>query len=157
MIEIWKPVVGFENEYCVSNNGRIKSLPKKTRKGIRDIKINYTQGYAYVHLCKDKNVTKYRVHRLVALAFISNPLNLPQVNHIDKNRSNNQMDNLEWVTAQRNIEHSIAKSWEFIKNGEPIEIFNMRKYCRENNLKHQYFSLLKQGRLQEYAGFTCPC
>lgn len=156
MIETWKPVVGFENEYSISNTGRVISFPKKTRKGSRELKPYYTQGYAYVHLCKDRTITKYRIHRLVATAFIDNPLNLPQVNHIDKDRSNNNVSNLEWVTAQRNIEHSIAKTWEFMKDGALVEILNIRKYCRENNLKHQYFSLLNQGRMKEYAGFTKP-
>jgi hypothetical protein len=153
MIE-WKPVIGYENEYLISNNGEIKSLPKKTRRGERFIKPQYTHGYAYVQLCKDKIITKKRIHRLVAEAFLENPEKLPQVNHKDHIRSNNHFSNLEWVTAQQNNEHGQAKTWIGKLNGIPVEIFNIRKFCRENNLIHQYFSLLTSGKRKEYAGYT---
>ena len=95
MIE-WKPVIGYENEYLISNNGEIKSLPKRTRRGERFIKPQYTHGYAYVQLCKDKIITKKRIHRLVAEAFLENPEKLPQVNHKDHIRSNNHFSNLQF-------------------------------------------------------------
>lgn len=89
------------------------------------------RGYYGVKL---RNRTYY-VHRLIAEAFIPNPDNLPQVNHIDKDRSNNSIDNLEWCSPQHNIEHSLAKSFIIEnKNGERFEVFNLNKWCRENNL-----------------------
>jgi hypothetical protein len=75
------------------------------------------------------------VHRLIAEEFIPNPNNYPQVNHIDKDRINNMIDNLEWCNPQQNVEHSLAKVFTIEnKNGETFEIFNLTKWCKENNL-----------------------
>lgn len=103
MTEIWKPVVGFEGLYEVSNLGRVKSLYdqfKRPRVLIRKLSSN-TLGYKVLEL-KGK---QYLAHRLVAMAFIENPQNKPFVNHKDSNPSNNHVDNLEWVTQSENIQH----------------------------------------------------
>ena len=103
MTEIWKPVVGLEGLYEVSNLGRVKSLYdqfKRPRVLIRKLSSN-TRGYKVLEL-KGK---QYFAHRLVAMAFIENPQNKPFVNHKDSNPSNNHVDNLEWVTQSENIQH----------------------------------------------------
>lgn len=115
LIEIWKPVKGFEGLYEVSNTGFVKSLPrvKVNNKGKqitkeRILKFNdFNNGYLKVPLTNGNHIKRYYlVHRLVAEAFIDNPNNLPQVNHIDGNKENNHVSNLEWCTREDNIKHA---------------------------------------------------
>lgn len=112
MIETWKDIPKYEGLYQVSNMGRIKSLKRKTLNGkclydkILNNRINHN-GYLMIFLSKNKKIKGYRIHRLVAQAFIPNPDNLPQVNHIDKNKTNNRINNLEWCTAKYNTQHAI--------------------------------------------------
>ena len=99
--EIWKHIQGYESSYAVSNRGRVMNLKKnKVLKPIVD-----GAGYVYVNLRQKK----HRLHRLVAQAFLGNPENLPQVNHIDEDPTNNDVSNLEWCTASHNAKHSIHK------------------------------------------------
>lgn len=101
--EIWKEIQGFEGLYAVSNRGRVMNI--MSGKVLKN-RIN-TVGYSTVALCKgDGTSKKIDVHRLVAKAFIENPDNLPQVNHIDENKRNNNVSNLAWVTASQNQRHS---------------------------------------------------
>ena len=115
MKEIFKPVVGYEGLYEVSNLGRVKCLektgPNPITKGIRVYpeKIMKTRtdrdGYTTIGLNDETNGRKKKystVHRLVAKAFLPNPENRPEVNHKDHNRSNNELANLEWSTLQEN-------------------------------------------------------
>ena len=99
MQEIWKRIDGFPN-YSVSNLGKV--MNNNTGKLIKPYNMN---GYVQVTLRHCGNSVKRTVHRLVALSFILNPENKPQVNHIDGNRSNNRVDNLEWCTAHENNLH----------------------------------------------------
>ena len=98
MDEIWKPVVGYEGLYEVSNFGRVRSL---RRNKILKLK-NEVDGYIRVTLCNGGTEKLYQVHRLVAQAFIPNPDNLPQINHKDEVKSNNIVTNLEWCTVHYN-------------------------------------------------------
>jgi len=103
-----KKIQGFEN-YEVDELGQVWSLPKKTRKGTRLIKalLHPKTGYMYLDLCKEGMIKKFTVHRLVALAYLPNPENKPQVNHINGDKTDNRLVNLEWCTRSENQKHSI--------------------------------------------------
>ena len=97
-----KPIENFE-EYLISDSGAVFSTKSEKYLSINNnVQIQYPQ----VHLWKDGKDHTFYVHRLVAKAFIDNPLNLPEVNHIDGNRANNKVSNLEWVTSSENSYHA---------------------------------------------------
>lgn len=111
MNEIWKDVVGFENKYEVSNLGKVKkkqTIKKHCLGGDsiskeRILKPNkHREGYLYAQLIIDGKLIPIGIHRLVAIAFIPNPNNLPQINHKDENKENNCVDNLEWCDKNYN-------------------------------------------------------
>lgn len=100
MNEEWRDIKGYENVYQVSNLGRVRSLHYgRTRILAQAENID---GYLVVNLCVNMNKKSLRVHRLVSGAFIANPQNKPQVNHIDENKKNNHIKNLEWATEKEN-------------------------------------------------------
>ena len=114
--EIWLPVDGLEDRYEVSNFGRVKSLPKYTysrgypqlrkEKLLKPIVTGKGNGYLSVRLSDGTQSKLYKIHRLVAIAFVQNHLQLPIVNHKDRNTRNNRADNLEWCTNAYNIKYS---------------------------------------------------
>lgn len=112
--EIWKDIPNYEGIYQVSNMGRVRSLTrivyhgdiKYCRKGVIRKPFN-TKDYDSLMLSKDGTKKIYMVHRLVALTFLPNPNNKPEVNHKDGNKRNNKLENLEWVTTSENKLHAI--------------------------------------------------
>lgn len=100
MQEIWKDIPGYEGLYQVSNFGKVRNSHKLI------LKYWKSWGYNYISLCKNNKSKKYRTHRLIAKAFIPNPKKYPYVNHIDGNKSNNNVTNLEWCTSQQNTIHA---------------------------------------------------
>lgn len=106
MNEIWRKIEGFE-KYEVSNLGRVRSLDYKhtgETKVLRPILNRY--GYLRINLYKNSKLCSRSIHRLVAQAFILNPENKQQVNHIDANKQNNIVSNLEWCTNLENMQHA---------------------------------------------------
>lgn len=102
--ETWKPVKGYEEFYAVSNLGRIKSLgndKSRKEKFLKPAKDGW--GYFQVTLFKDGKRKRFKVHRLVASAFIPNPEGFEQVNHRDENKINNCISNIEWCSAKYNV------------------------------------------------------
>lgn len=99
--EIWKSIKGYEDLYAVSNFGKVKSL--KYGKILKP--QNKGNGYLQVSLCRNGKRKTLLVHRLVAEAFIPNPYGLPEINHIDENKSNNCVENLEWSDAKYNTNY----------------------------------------------------
>ncbi len=138
--EIWKAVADSNGEYHISNHGRVKSY----KCGKERILKPYLLGgglpyYAYsLHIKNKRKICK--VHRLVALAFIPNPDNKPQVNHKDGNKTNNHINNLEWVTHQENVQHAwdtglfegkrlaISKAVSKAQSKPVIDIVTSKKY-----------------------------
>jgi len=114
MVEMWKYIEGYESCYSISNFGRVKSLARtinqknrkyKTKERIMSQCICH-KGYHRVRLNLNGTGKNKTIHRLIAEAFIPNLYNLPMVNHIDGNKSNNAISNLEWCTAKNNSEHA---------------------------------------------------
>jgi len=112
--EIWKDIKSYEGRYQVSNLGKVKSLVRECilKFGIRG------KGYLYVNLCKDGQVKKFSIHRLVAETFIPNPDNKPEVNHRDGIKNHNEATNLEWATSKENIEHAMKELGRIGPRGE---------------------------------------
>lgn len=116
MSEVWLPVKGYKGKYEVSSEGRVRSLDRFVRTGERFqrrirgriLTPDFTTEYATVDLCSGGVRRGYLVHRLVACAFLDNPLNLPCVNHKDGNKTNNRADNLEFCTPSENMRHAVV-------------------------------------------------
>lgn len=103
--EKWKSVQSYNGKYLISSQGRIKSLYKK-----RLLRPHVGKdGYVRIVLWKEGKQTIAYIHRLVASAFVPNPHNFQEINHIDGNKQNNSPQNLEWVTRSENVKHAIKK------------------------------------------------
>lgn len=128
MEELWKDIVGFEGLYQIRNCGRVKSLERKSFNGkhlkekILKIQLN-SHGYSSVVLRKNNKSYTKEVHRLVALAFIPNPENLPQVSHKDETRTNSCVNNLKWSTVIDNCNMPLRKK----RSSENINIHHCGK------------------------------
>ena len=110
MNEIWKDICGYEGKYQVSNLGRVKSL-YDGHGNYRELIMkgrNEGHGYLKVDLSKNGKYKGIRIHRLVAMAFIPNPNHYEQVDHLDGNKTNNNVANLEWVSPKENTN----RAWE---------------------------------------------
>ena len=104
MDEIWKPIKGYTGFYEVSNFGKVRRIYKNGKTKILKPRINH-RGYERVCLSRNYKRKEFCVHRLVGNAFIANELNKPQINHINGIKTDNNMNNLEWVTPQENCIH----------------------------------------------------
>ncbi|PNZ29922.1 hypothetical protein CD122_01105 [Staphylococcus rostri] len=111
-----------------ANGGKRRKDPKKLKQYVK------TGGYLYVALVTESKKVRYlRTHRIVAMAFIDNPSNKKYVNHIDENRQNNIVDNLEWVTPKENNMHSLKKKMYVYKfDGELEKIYRYTRECQKD-------------------------
>jgi hypothetical protein len=149
--EIWKDIKGYEGIYQISNLGRVKSLPRwvRNRSGKYITKekilapIKTRKGYLNVHL-QSKG---YSVHRLVAKAFIPNPLNLPQVNHKDENKENNSVNNLEWCTNKYNASYGTRPERISKKSSKKVN-----QYSLENTFIKDYSSEIEAAKINNCDG-----
>lgn len=105
MVEEWRPIVGWEKTYDVSNLGNVRSIGNYTWRITRKQLLDQ-YGYPCINLCSKGKKKRMYIHRLVALTFIPNPEGKKQVNHKDGNKLNNGADNLEWVTNAENQLHA---------------------------------------------------
>lgn len=149
--EEWKPCPDFETKYLISNYGNIKSIGSyntcKKKGFLHQYKKKGRNGYMQVCLYDKNKTLTVEVHILVAKAFLPNPNNFPMVNHIDEDKTNNKVTNLEWCTNKYNIRYSIGKKvcqydkttrkfikeWECISeasNTLHIPVTNISKCCK---------------------------
>lgn len=141
MYEDWLPVVGYEGYYEVSNLGNVRSVRYNHVGEViysRIIKpCTKANGYFGVVLSKQSTTTNYLVHRLVAITFLENPFDLPEVNHKDGDKTNNAITNLEWVSSSDNLAHAYRNGLKY-KVGKPVvcvetgEIFESVKAANES-------------------------
>lgn len=157
-----KDIPGWENLYACTTDGKIWS--HRSKKFLKPTKN--PRGYLHVTFTKDNKRYDYRVHRLVAMTFIDNPNNKEQVNHIDGDKLNNYLNNLEWVTAEENIEHAkthnlfkvtcntppirtkedpqIAYVFTNIYNNEQFIIFGFRKLRKQFRISGYTYGLIQK-------------
>jgi len=140
MKEIWKDIKGYEGIYQISNLGKVKSLKRykknKSKLQLVNEKIlsNYTNsknGYVYVYLCKDGNYKNVRLHKLVAQTFIENPMNYKYINHINGDKTNNNVNNLEWCTQSYNVIDSRKRNGSYDNDNKIIRLYKIYKNCKK--------------------------
>lgn len=138
-METWRDVIGYENIYEVSNEGRIRNAQSK-----RLLSPGTSQGYHYVALYKNGIRKNKQVHRLVADAFIENPRNYPILNHKDENRKNNCVGNLEWCSyAYNNTYNGVAR-----KRGEKIR--GKSTWNKGKNMSDSFKQKVSEGMRRHY-------
>ena len=156
MKEIWKDIKGYEGLYQVSNLGRVKRVA--TNRILKQAK--HHGGYMLVRLSKNGKPHTCTVHRLAAQAFIPNPENKPQVNHIDEDKTNNMIPNLEWVTAKENVNHGTRNERTSkkvkaidIANGEWNEYYSTHECARQLDLNQGSIVSCLKGKLKQTGGY----
>lgn len=122
-METWKPIPEYEGFYEASDLGRIRSLPRTTTKGgILKQSINTRNGYCYVSLSKDGKQRQCRVHRLIAATFFEVDPDRPQINHINGDKTNNSIENLEWCTQSENMLHAYESGLEKKRTKKVVDL-----------------------------------
>lgn len=155
MNEIWKDIEGYDGLYKISNMGNVKSLKYGKERILKPAKVD---GYLRVCLCKNSKYKWFKIHRLVAEAFLDNPYNLPEVNHKDEDKSNNNVDNLEWCSRQYNINYGTGhqRSTETQTNGSKSK--TVYQYTLDGVLVAEYPSIMEaQRQLGFNQGYICNC
>lgn len=164
MKEIWKPIYieGRETTYRISNRGRILNSIGNFKNKPLKIKVHPQNGYCSYGFCINKKFYYRYIHRLVAKTFIENPYSKSQVNHIDGNKQNNNVENLEWATPQENTKHAFENGLErvtkpvcqYTLNGKFVKYFNsMREAGDETCLKQHNISNAVLGNTSQVGGF----
>lgn len=166
--EEWKDVEGYKELYQVSNLGRIKSVSFRNkmverRKRDRILKLyDNKNGYQYVSLCKNNIKKSVRVHKLVACAFVPNPENKPQINHINGVKNDNRAENLEWCSQSENQIHAYRLGLQ--KPQRPVmkkvirlndgKIYESVSECARNNDAHRASAITRvcNGDRSNYKG-----
>ena len=158
-MEIWKDIIGYEGLYQISNYGRVKTVardivrsngePLHIKEKIRKTVIK-PNGYAEVHLRKDGKGLSIKVHRLVAEAFIPNPDNLPQVNHIDEDKTNNNVSNLEWCTRDYNMHYGTRNGRAASKRINGKKSKHVKQYSIDGKFIREWASLAEIERQTGY-------
>ena len=159
MKEIFKDIEGYENLYQISNLGIVKALGngKSNNSKERILKqIKDKNGYLFVNLYKQGKKIQYYVHRLVAMAFIENPNNFRELNHIDEDKTNNCVSNLEWCTREYNIKYGTRteKTSKRVLCVETGKIYpSTRELERQLGFYNSNISKCCNGRYKQAYGF----
>lgn len=176
-IEYWRPIPGYEG-YEVSNLGRVRSIDRWVKysdgrlrlyKGRILKPVKRKDGYLQVNLSKDNRGKMFLVHRLVAMAFIPNPDNLPMINHKDENPGNNAASNLEWCDSsynnsygtlperqsQKQLNNPIRskKVYQYTLDGVLIHVWPSTKECGRNGFNQQHVSACCRGERKSHRGY----
>ena len=161
--EEWRDIEDYVGLYQVSNFGRVRSLGIRNKNAnnerIKLLKLSIVGiGYNMITLCNGKLKRKL-VHRLVAQAFIPNPNNYPIINHIDGNKLNNHVSNLEWCTQKQNVQHSFKNGLQISKlKGGTIPSVKINQYDLNGNFIKQWDSMTKiQRELGIPTGLVWKC
>lgn len=179
--ELWLQVKGYEGLYQVSNTGKIRSVDRWIDRSDTKTKVFYVgqiiketfdkRGYKNVYLSINSNAKRFRVHRLVAIAFLDNPENKSQVNHKDGDKQNNHVDNLEWSTDEENRNHAIEhglhvknefgdKSFSFTgsvlayKDGVLVATMNGNLEMKQCGFDYRLVSAVLKGKRKSHNGCT---
>lgn len=173
-MEEWRDIKGYEGLYQVSNFGRVRSLNRmdsigRQRQG-RILKPSSNEwGYPHVVLSKNGKHKTVRVHRLVAIAFLPNPDNLPEVNHKDENKYNNHVNNLEWCNHQYNngygtgperrlkkIDRAKYKKaiWRISETGERVLYESLKAAAEDISGDASNICLCLKGKLKRHKGYS---
>ena len=166
--EIWKDIVGYEGKYAVSNWGRVKSLYNGRHKKFREKILSpgkHGNGYLFVNLYRNGEQKKYWVHRLILMTFnpVENMENL-DCNHLDENKLNNRLENLEWCTHEENCNHGTRNKRAAEKKSIPIaqlaldgKLVNVYKSSmaaeREGGFTQQNINACCKGKLKTHGGY----
>ena len=139
-MELWKDIEGYEGLYQVSNTGKVRSLRYRNRDEIKELSLKpHSRGYLQIELHKDGMRKTFTVHRLVAKAFVEGYQEGKEVNHIDENKRNNTVDNLEWVSPSQNVLHSIS-------HREVVKTRNYPKFHARTD-KQEVFQITLDGKI----------
>lgn len=152
MEEIWKPIKDFENLYEVSNKGRVKSLNYRHSGKEKLIKISLDNlGYMHVGIFKEGKHYCKRVHRLVAEAFIPNPNNYKEINHINEDKTDNRVENLEWCTRKYNVNYG-DRNYKMVKNRKgKTARKEVIQYTKEGKIIKKWDSITDVGKELGYS------
>lgn len=152
--EIWKEIPGYP-EYKVSNLGRVQSYKKKNGPTLMNGELTHN-GYIQVTL----NHQRFKLHRLVAMAFIPNPDSLPQINHKNEIKTDNRVENLEWCTAKYNNNYgtklqrySITRGKRLVCIESGIVYPNLQSAAKDLNLDFSHIAKCCRGVLPQHKGF----
>lgn len=153
--EIWKDIEDFEGIYQISSFGRVKSFKKCKERILKPGVAG--GGYLFVHLCKDGKIKEMKIHRLVAKAFIPNPDKLPCVNHLDENKQNNFVSNLEWCDVKYNVNYGTRnkRTSDKLTNG-PLSK-QVGQYSLDGKLIRIWPSMIEAHRNGFNVGHICSC
>tara|TARA_R110001599_G_scaffold351719_1_gene584375 strand:+ start:468 stop:953 length:486 start_codon:yes stop_codon:yes gene_type:complete len=151
MVE-WRRAAGYSS-YEVSSTGLVRSYRRSDMPKL--LRQDTVSGYKRVVIVSDEGASdKVLVHRLVASTFLGGHFKGAVVNHKDKDRANNTIDNLEWCTVQYNVEHSHAKTYLVTcPKGTDVVIHNMTKYCREVGLHQGHMVAVSLGKAKQHMGY----
>ncbi len=140
-----------QTDYLITEEGDVYSRKFGKLKKMKQ----RTERYKAINLWNNGKEKAHYVHRLVAETYIPNPDNLPEVNHKDEDKTNNNVANLEWSTHAYNVQHSLAKSYivENVRTGERQTIFNLRAFCRDTGLNRSCLKDTLTGAYSQHKGY----